>query len=154
VVAMRLRERAQVDYTHGAVVENDDVDVDLGAGGGLVTRRSRAKVLVKEAVLSDEIEHSESEESDDGEKPEVISDDSSNLEDGVPLATKLQTGRLRRRKVKSKRGAGGRGDEEDTGVGGNGRGRKAAPTDLLLKYLQPNVSNVEDRPNHVSAGYE
>jgi hypothetical protein len=141
-IAMRLRE---VDSTYGAVV-----DVDPSCGGQRVARVTVHVDRVSQSALSDEIEQSESAEDDeDEEKPDEISDDSSNLGDEVPVATKLLTGRIRRRKVKSQRG-----DGDDVAAGGKRRARKAAPRDWLLKYLQPNVSNVEDRPNHVSAGYE
>ena len=139
---MRPRE---VDCAYCAVV-----GIDPSSGGQKVAR-ARATVDVKEAddpAHYDEIEHSDSDDSDGSEKPDEISDDSSNLGDEVPVATKLQTGRIRRRKVRLKRG-----DGDDVGGEGKLRVKKAAPKDWILKYLQPNVSNVADRSNHGNSGY-
>ncbi|KAG0599047.1 hypothetical protein M758_12G123300 [Ceratodon purpureus] len=131
------------DDACGAIVDNDPDSV-----GPKVTM-ARPAVHVKgdcQPALSDDIENSEGDAAD-AEKPDEISDDSSNLEDEVPVATKLGAGRVRRRKVKSERG-----DGDDGAAGGKRRARKAAPRDWLLKYLQPNVSNVADRSHYVNAG--
>lgn len=140
---MQFRERAQVDYTDGAVV---DMDPDSGGRRVLRTRATvQRKGTIVSSVQSDEIERSDSEESDGSEKLEAISDDSSKLDDEIPVAVKVYTGPLRPKKAKSKRKA----VDDD---GGKTRTKKAAPKDLLLKYLQPNVSNVVDRPRHDNAG--
>lgn len=97
----------------------------------LSRRVLRNRTMVKEVLSDDEIEHSESEESE--EAPEAISDDSSKLDDEIPVAVKVRSMRVNK-KLKSKRNS-----HDD---------KKAAPKDLLLKFLQPNVSNVADRPDN------
>lgn len=138
-IAMRLLE---VDYTCCTVL---NIDPDLGGQKAIEAMATVHVEGAPEPVLSDEIEYSDSEEDDD--KPDEISDDSSNLEDEVPVATKLCTGRIRRKKVKK------RGNDDDVPARGKMRAKKAAPKDLLLKYLQPNVSNVTDRSDFINAGY-
>lgn len=102
----------------------------------LSRRVLRDRTMVQKELSEDEIEHSESEES---EEPEAISDDSSKLDDEIPVAVKVRSMRVNK-KLKSKRNS-----HDD---------KKAAPKDLLLKFLQPNVSNVADRPdNGNNAGY-
>ncbi|XP_073385552.1 uncharacterized protein [Physcomitrium patens] len=144
---MRLRERSQVDYTNRVFV-----DIDLDSKGPLVTREGASASRMISPGVFDEIEQSDSEDSFGGDKPEAISDDSSNLDDDVPVATKIHTGRLRRRKLKAGRLAEGRGEGDDIAGGTRTKAKKPASKDLLLKYLQPNVSNVEDRPSRVNLG--
>lgn len=143
---MRLRERTQVDYARDALLDIDPCKkVEKSA-------HERSSSRVKESslpALSDEIEHSENEESEISDEPDAISDDSSNSDGEVPVATKL-TGRLQHKKQRRAAGRHGNNDVAEDGKTGI---KKSQDANSLLKYLKPNVSNVEDAPRACNAGY-
>lgn len=143
---MRLRERTQVDYARNALL-----DIDPGKPAKK-SAHERSSSRVKESslpALSDEIEHSEDEESEISDEPDAISDDSSNSDGEVPVATNL-TGRLQHKK---QRRAADRHGNNDVAEGGKTGIKKSQDANSLLKYLKPNVSNVEDAPRACNAGY-
>lgn len=145
---MRLRERTQVGYARDALLDIDPCE--QAKKSAHERSSSRAKGSSK-PDLSDEIELSEGEESEISDEPDAISDDSSNSDSEVPVATNL-TGRLKQHK-KQRREADRRGIN-DVPEGRKSGIKKSQDANSLLKYLKPNVSNVQDAPRACNAGYD
>ena len=144
---MRLRESKQVDYIEDAELETEPLE-DTYKSGKITVSRSKDPAS---STSSDEIEASEVEES---QKPDTISDDSSNPEDELPVASKV-TGRIRHKRRKTRKNRHGlSSDDDDFRRGEEPVAKKAAPANSLLKYLKANVSNVADPPSDPNAGYD
>lgn len=144
---MRLRERKQVDYLEDAMLETDPFGETCKSGGSTVSRSKDPA----SSTSSDEIEASEGEQT---QKPDTISDDSSNPDDELPVASKV-TGRIRHKRQKTRKNRHGQTSDDDAFCRGERPvAKKAAPANSLLKYLKANVSNVADPPSAPNAGYD